>query len=294
MYLNLTKVISNKKGLILGHQDEGLPTATALVEEEVSLKTIQKEEQYNVEIFRENDLTKKAMEGKNEEIFHDDAKIENNFCPNTTEKTTILAKKDQNIDDWYENEALSNRTKNNKKSMKKSKKNSKNKNRSSSSPEKVQNKPTKCPENEDKSMILEDENKENKSTNYSENEEKSNAMILEDQDNIENLSNEKMMILEVDKNIENFSNENFVKSNSNNQIQSNVLTYSNDLETSPKIVENSQSSNIGDEKDHVMEENVPVNLTPGNYKKKYFHEILYRDKLFVYFFLMVFFLVKSL
>ena len=282
-------MISNKKGLILGHQDEGLPTATALVEEEVSLKTIQKEEQYNVEIFRENDLTKKAMEGKNEEIFHDDAKIENNFCPNTPEKTTILAKKDQNIDDWYENEALSNRTKNNKKSMKKSKKNSKNKNRSSSSPEKVQNKPTKCPENEDKSMILEDENKENKSTNYSENEEKSNAMILEDQDNIENLSNEKMMTLEVDKNIEKFSNENFVKSNSNNQIQSNVLTYSNDLETSPKIVENSQSSSIGDEKDHVMEENVPVNLTPGNYKKKYFHEILYRDKLFVYFFLMVFF-----
>ena len=76
MYLILTKVISNKKGLILGNQDEGLPTATALVEDEISLKTIQKEEQYNVEIFRENDLTKKAMEGKNEENFHDDAKIE--------------------------------------------------------------------------------------------------------------------------------------------------------------------------------------------------------------------------
>ena len=281
-------MISNKKGLILGNQDEGLPTATALVEDEISLKTIQKEEQYNVEIFRENDLTKKAMEGKNEENFHDDAKIENNFCLTTPEKTTILAKKDQNIDDWYENEALSNRTKNNKKSIKKSKKNSKNKNKSSSSPENVQNKPTKCPENEDKSMILEDENKENKSTNYTENEEKSNAMILEDRDNIENLPNEKM-ILEVDKNIENFSNENFVKSNSNDQIQSNVLNYSNDLETSPKIVGNSQSSNIGDEKDHVMEENVPVNLTPGNYKKKCFHEILYPDKLFVYFFLMVFF-----
>ena len=282
-------MISNKKGLILGNQDEGLPTATALVEDEISLKTIQKEEQYNVEIFRENDLTKKAMEGKNEENFHNDAKIENNFCPTSPEKTTILAKKDQNIDDWYENEALSNRTKNNKKSIKKSKKNSKNKNKSSSSsPGNAHNKPTKCPENEDKSMILEDENKENKSTNYSENEEKSNAMILEDRDNIENLPNEKM-ILEVDKNIENFSNENFVKSNSNDQIQSNVLNYSNDLETSPKIVENSQSSNIGDEKDHVMEENVPVNLTPGNYKKKYFHEILYRDKLFVYVFLMVFF-----
>ena len=290
MYLILTKVISNKKGLILGNQDEGLPTATALVEGEIGLKTIQKEEQYNVEIFRENDLTKKAMEGKNEENFHDDAKIENNFCPTSPEKTTILAKKDQNIDDWYENEALSNRTKNNKKSIKRSKKNSKNKNKSSSSsPGNAHNKPTKCPENEDKSMILEDENKENKSTNYSENEEKSNAMILEDRDNIENLPNEKM-ILEVDKNIENFSNENFVKSNSNDQIQSNVLTYSNDLETSPKIVGNSQSSNIGDEKDHVMEEYVPGNLTAGNYKKKrYFHEILYRDKLFVYFFLMVFF-----
>ena len=289
MYLILTKVISNKKGLILGNQDEGLPTATALVEDEISLKTIQKEEQYNVEIFRENDLTKKAMEGKNEENFHDDAKIENNFCPTSPEKTTILAKKDQNIDDWYENEALSNRTKNNKKSIKKSKKNSKNKNKSSSSsPGNAHNKPTKCPENEDKSMILEDENKENKSTNYSENEEKSNAMILEDRDNIENLPNEKM-ILEVDKNIENFSNENFVKSNSNDQIQSNVLTYSNDLETSPKIVENSQSSNVGDEKDHVMEENVSVNLTPGDYKKKYFHETLFRDKLFVYFFLMFFF-----
>ena len=284
MYLILTKVISNKKGLILGNQDEGLPTATALVEDEISLKTIQKEEQYNVEIFRENDLTKKAMEGKNEENFHDDAKIENNFCPTSPEKTTILAKKDQNIDDWYENEALSNRTKNNKKSIKKSKKNSKNKNKSSSSsPGNAHNKPTKCPENEDKSMILEDENKENKSTNYSENEEKSNAMILEDRDNIENLPNEKM-ILEVDKNIENFSNENFVKSNSNDQIQSNVLTYSNDLETSPKIVENSQSSNVGDEKDHVMEENVSVNLTPGDYKKKYFH-----GTLFVYFFLMFFF-----
>ena len=47
----------------------------------------------------------------------------------------------------------------------------------------------------------------------------------------------------------------------------NVLNYSNDLETSLKIVENSQSSNIGDENDHIMEENVPVNLTPGNYKK---------------------------
>ena len=268
-------MISNKKGLILGNQDEGLPTATALVEDEISLKTIQKEEQYNVEIFRENDLTKKAMEGKNEENFHNDAKIENNFCPTSPEKTTILAKKDQNIDDWYENEALSNRTKNNKKSIKKSKKNSKNKNKSSSSsPRNAHNKPTKCPENEDKSMILEDENKENKSTNYSENEEKSNAMILEDRDNIENLPNEKM-ILEVDKNIENFSNENFVKSNSNDQIQSNVLNYSNDLETSPKIVENSQSSNIGDEKDHVMEENVSVNLTPGDYKKKYFHETLF-------------------
>ena len=279
MYLILTKVISNKKGLItlliLGNQDEGLPTATALVEDEISLKTIQKEEQYNVEIFRENDLTKKAMEGKNEENFHDDAKIENNFCPTSPEKTTILAKKDQNIDDWYENEALSNRTKNNKKSIKKSKKNSKNKNKSSSSsPGNAHNKPTKCPENEDKSMILEDENKENKSTNYSENEEKSNAMILEDRDNIENLPNEKM-ILEVDKNIENFSNENFVKSNSNDQIQSNVLTYSNDLETSPKIVENSQSSNVGDEKDHVMEENVSVNLTPGDYKKNIFMKLCF-------------------
>ena len=193
-------MISNKKGLILGNQDEGLPTATALVEDEMRLKTIQKEEQFNVEIFRENDITKKAMEGKNEEIFHDDAKIENNFFPTTTEKTTISAEKEQNIDDWYENEALSNRTKNNKKSIKKSKKNSKNKNKSSS-PENIKNKPTKCPENEEKSMILEDENVEKKSINCS---EKSNAMILEDGDNIENLSNEKMMILEVDKNIEKF------------------------------------------------------------------------------------------
>ena len=278
MYLILTKVISNKKGLILGNQDEGLPTATALVEDEMRLKTIQKEEQFNVEIFRENDITKKAMEGKNEEIFHDDAKIENNFFPTTTEKTTISAEKEQNIDDWYENEALSNRTKNNKKSIKKSKKNSKNKNKSSS-PENIKNKPTKCPENEEKSMILEDENVEKKSINCS---EKSNAMILEDGDNIENLSNEKM-ILEVDKSVEIFSNENFVKSNSNDQIHSNVLNYSNDLETSLKIVENSQSSNIGDENDHIMEENVPVNLTPGNYKKNFIKFCIMISCLFTFF-----------
>ena len=114
----------------------------------------------------------------------------------------------------------------------------------SKSPEDVQKKSTKCPENEEKLS--------------------KNEMILEDEFYVENLSNEKIVL----NNIENIlSNENSVKLNSDQIQTKNVLNYSNDIESSLEIDENSQNSSIiADENDQVMmEENAPVNLTPGNY-----------------------------